>query len=70
VVHIEPTIELYDEDWLIDWTAAEFHRKRGYTVGLLPYLVNHPGVKMLEITRHHVGSMMMEGYNTIAWRPV
>jgi len=36
--HIEPTVELYNEDELIDYLSIKFHKKRGYTEGLLPYL--------------------------------
>lgn len=69
VVHVEPTVELYDPTNLVDALAIAFHMKRGYTTGLLPYLQEHPGIQMLEVKRTFCGSLMHEGYNVIAWRP-
>lgn len=69
-VHVEPTIELYDEECLEDYLAASFHRKRGYTTGLLPRLreLDEQGVVRLEkVKRLEFGSMMMEGYTLIVW---
>ena len=71
-VHIEPTVELYDEDVLIDYLAALFHKKRGYTEGLLPMLKtleNERTVELIKVKRLHFGSLMMEGYSVMAWRP-
>lgn len=69
VVHIEPTLELYDPANEVDSTAIEFHRKRGYTFGFLPHLEQHEAIEVLEVERLGFGSMMMEGYNLIMWRP-
>lgn len=69
VVHIEPIPELLDSGNLIDWLSLEFHKKRGYTVGLLPYLQNHPGVEVLHVERSHFGSLMLESYAKVIWRP-
>ncbi|MDA8139110.1 MAG: class I SAM-dependent methyltransferase [Desulfobacteraceae bacterium] len=73
VVHVEPTIELYDEAKLFDYLAAAFHRKRGYTQGLLPRLQELEGqgrVKLLHVKRLGFGSLFMEGYTAIVWQPV
>lgn len=69
VVHIEPIVELYDPHNLLDALAISFHRKRGYTVGLLPWLMNDHRVDVLEVKRAHFGSLMHEGYSRIVWRP-
>jgi SAM-dependent methyltransferase len=69
VVHVEPTPELYDPENEIDALALAFHKKRGYTSGFLPFLQNHPGIVVDKITRHGFGSLMIEGYNSIVWRP-
>jgi SAM-dependent methyltransferase len=72
VVHVEPTIELYDDEVLFDHLAIEFHRKRGYTTGLLPYLRDlekQGAVKVLKVKRLNFGSLFMEGYTYMIWQP-
>jgi SAM-dependent methyltransferase len=71
-IHVEPTIELYDEDSLVDFLAAKFHRKRGYTQGFLPrlrQLADQGRIEIVKIKRLYFGSLMMEGYNLLIWRP-
>jgi cyclopropane fatty-acyl-phospholipid synthase-like methyltransferase len=71
-IHIEPTIELYDEDNLLDYLAAKFHRKRGYTEGFLPrlqQLADRGQIEIVKIKRLFFGSLLMEGYNVLIWRP-
>lgn len=67
VVHIEPIPELLDENNLIDWLSLQFHKKRGYTVGLLPYLQEKTSVQ--HVKRSHFGSVMLESYARIVWQP-
>lgn len=72
-VHIEPTVELYDENVLVDYLAAAFHRKRGYTAGFLPRLRELAALGTIELSkvkRLEFGSLMMEGYTLMAWRPL
>lgn len=72
VVHIEPTAELYDETNLPDYLATRFHRKRGYTEGLLPRLqaLEREGrLRLLHVRRTGFGSLFMEGYTCMAWAP-
>lgn len=72
-LHLEPTVELYEADNLIDYLAIRFHRKRGYTEGLLPRLralVAERRIELLRATRLYFGSVMMEGYSLLVWRPV
>ncbi len=69
VVHIEPIPELLDENNLIDWLSLRFHEKRGYTRGLLPYLLQHPAIEVEQVERSHFGSLMIESYAKIVWRP-
>jgi hypothetical protein len=71
-VHVEPTVELYDETDLFDFLAIRFHRKRGYTEGYLPRLEQLAASGRIELMRKvrlNFGSLMMEGYNLIVWRP-
>lgn len=66
VVHIEPTVELYDPENLVDSLAIRFHQKRGYTNGLLPWLEKN--VNLIQAERTFFGSMMHEGYTMMAWK--
>jgi len=72
-VHIEPTIELYDENNLIDYLAIKFHEKRGYTTGLLTHLreLERDGkVEIEKVKRLGFGSLFMEGYMYYIWKPL
>jgi len=72
-LHVEPTVELYDKNNLVDYLAIGFHRKRGYTEGFLPRLqalAVEGQIDLLRTTRLNFGSLMMEGYNLLVWRPV
>lgn len=72
-LHVEPTVELYDKCDLVDHLAICFHRKRGYTEGFLPRLnalAAERRIELLRVTRLNFGSLMMEGYNLIVWRPL
>ncbi len=71
--HIEPTVELYDENILVDYLAACFHRKRGYTQGFLPRLQTLSArgeIELLKVQRLYFGSLFMEGYMLLVWRPL
>ena len=71
-INIEPTIELYDEDRLIDYLAIKFHRKRGYTENYLTRLRDLEAenrVEILKAKRPFFGSLYMEGYSYIIWKP-
>ena len=72
VVHVEPVAHLYG-DSPFDELAIRFQQKRGYTPNLVSEL------KMMQILdqtyiekvqRTGVGSLFMEGYNVIVWRPI
>lgn len=72
-IHVEPTVELYDENNLFDYLAIQFHRKRGYTERLLPRLQQLQAegkTKILGVNRLNFGSLFMEGYTYIIWQPV
>lgn len=72
VVHVEPMIEVYETNRLFDYLAYKFHKKRGYTIGLLPYLQQLEQLDLIKIDklkRINCGSLYMEGYNLLVWRP-
>jgi SAM-dependent methyltransferase len=72
--HSEPMIELYEEDKnLEDYLAFKFQNKRGYSKGLISALKNlekQKKIEIIKIKRLFFGSMFMEGYNMIAWKPL
>jgi len=71
-LHVEPTIELYDENNLVDYLAMKFHRKRGYTENYLTRLREleaQKRIEILKVKRPFWGSLYMEGYSYMAWRP-
>lgn len=73
VVHTEPVVELYDINKLEDYLAYRLQEKRGYTKGLLPHLQKlerQDRIKIEKIRRLYFGSLFMEGYNLMVWRPV
>lgn len=72
-VHVEPTIELYEDSELSDYLAMRFHKKRRYTQGYLTRLreLEKAGrIELLKVQRPYFGSLFMEGYSLIVWRPI
>ena len=71
-LHVEPTIEFYDDNNLADYLAKKFHTKRGYTENYLTRLRELEAQKRIEIIkakRPYFGSLFMEGYSYFVWRP-
>lgn len=72
-LHMEPLLDLYDENNLVDYLAARYHRKRGYLSGLLPRLrelADAGKIEILETRRMYFGSLYHEGYSFVVWRPL
>ncbi len=73
VIHTEPCEELYDTNVLNDYLAFKFQNKRGYSSGLIEYLKKkekQKKIRILKIKRLYFGSLFMEGYNHICWKPL
>ena len=71
-VHVEPILEWYDENNLIDYAAIRFHQKRKYWEGFpnrLKELENEGKVEILKTKRSYFGSLYIEGYSQLIWRP-
>lgn len=66
VVHIEPIIELY-EDNLLDYLAVQYHKKRGYLEGYLDAVINS-GAEIIELKRNHFGSLYHDAYSVLVWK--
>lgn len=61
--HIEPIIEWYDPNSLVDYTAIKIHEARGFWRGF----VNE--VEPIRKHRTGFGSLMLEGYSQLQWSP-
>ncbi len=71
-VNIEPIMEWYDEDNLLDYAASRFHLKRNYWQGFpsrLKELERAGKVEILKAKRSFFGSLYIEGYSQLIWRP-
>jgi hypothetical protein len=71
-LHVEPIVELYDDNMLLDKLAIRYHNKRGYLHGFLPKLREFEQQKRLDIVflkRVNFGNHLHDGYSIIVWRP-
>jgi len=71
-LNIEPIAELLDKNKLIDNLAIKYFRKRNYLNGYLDYLKKlekENKIKIHEVKRTYVGSMLAECYSLIVWSP-
>lgn len=72
-INIEPIAELLDENRLIDNLSIKYFRKRNYLNGYLDYLralEKKGAVEILDAKRMHIGSLYIEGYSLVVWKPV
>lgn len=73
VIHNEPDPYFYNiNSKLNDFLANLFQEKRKYTKNLINYLKKlekNKKVKILKICKSPFGSLMIEGYNLIVWKP-
>lgn len=73
VVHIEPIPELLDPNNLSDFLSIKYMEKRKYLSGYLDtlkLLEQNGKIKILEARRSGIGSMMIDGYSVIVWKPL
>jgi hypothetical protein len=73
VVHIEPMPELLDSTKLIDYLSIKYMHKRKYLRGFPDYLeeLEKKGkIKILEKRRSGIGSLFIDGYSIIVWKPI
>jgi SAM-dependent methyltransferase len=72
-LHLEPLVELYDEQRPLDALASRYHRKRRYLEGFLPAveeLAAEGRAEILARRRTSFGGLYHESYSILAWRPV
>jgi hypothetical protein len=73
VVHVEPTIELYDSDLPHDRLAIEYHSQRNYLKGLLPALQQlqiDGKIQLMFQRRLKFGSRFHECFSITVWEPL
>ncbi len=72
-IHMEPFIELYNQDSLFDYLAIKFHKKRRYLGNYLASLKKLEAknkIKIIKINRVSLGSLYQEGYSFVVWKPI
>jgi SAM-dependent methyltransferase len=72
-VHIEPIVEWYDENNIIDYVGIRFLKQRKYWEGFverLKELQERGQVEILKTKRAYFGSLYVEGYSQLIWRPM
>ena len=73
VIHIEPIVEMLDEENLVDFLSIAYCKKRNYLSGFLPHLRSREAagaIRIVETKRTFVGSFFIDGYSLIVWEPV
>ncbi len=73
VMHVEPFLEWYDENNLVDYLAIRFHNQRNYLKGYIPRLLREEKegrVKIIKAQRGYFGSLFHDGYSLLIWKPV
>lgn len=72
-VHLEPIVELYEEDNLFDHLAKAYHQRRSYLSGFLPALQGLEAtgkIRVEWVKRFRFGSLYQEAYSAVVWRPL
>jgi len=73
VIHTEPDPYFYKvNSKLNDFLANLFQEKRRYSKNLITYLKKlekNKKIKILKMCKSPFGSLMIEGYNLIVWKP-
>ena len=72
VIHVEPIEEFYDEDTLVGYLGATYHRERKYLADFLPYLKDLEASGRVEIINLHktgFGIHRHDPFSYVVWRP-
>ena len=71
-IHVEPVVELYEDDNLLDYLAIRYHRQRGYLDNYLSALRELEAKQRIEILltrRTYFGGFYNESYSIVVWKP-
>ena len=71
-IHVEPFYEFYNPIDPLDSVAMQYHERRGYLKGFVPYMLdlargNH--IDLLAVFRVKFGSLYHDAYSYMVWRP-
>ncbi len=72
-VHVEPIVDWYDPESLVDHLAIRIHEARNFWHGWprrLQALAAEGRVEIVKMKRAFVGSLLLEGYSQLIWRPI
>ena len=72
-IHVEPIEELLDENNLLDWLLIQYFNKRKYLKGFLNHLhvlEKNSNVEILKAQRSYIGSLFIDGYSIVVWKPL
>ena len=71
-INVEPLVDLYDKDNLVDYIAVKHHKVRNLLQGYLPRLkqLDEQGrIRIERVQRVSFGGMFIEGWSYVVWRP-
>lgn len=71
-INMEPLLDLYDPNNLVDSLAIRYHMQRGYLNGYLArlrQLAEEGRIEILKTQRLKFGSLYHEGYSYVVWKP-
>jgi len=71
-VNVEPLLELYDENSLVDYLAIKYHKRRNYLNGYLSRLKeleSRGRITIQKVQRTYFGNLYHEAYSYVVWRP-
>ncbi len=71
-INVEPIVELYQDEHLLDSLAMRYHRQRGYLENYLPTLrqLEQEGkIELLCVQRPYFGGFFNESYSIVVWKP-
>ena len=72
-IHIEPINELMDKNNMLDLLSVLYSRKRNYLDNFLTYLKliqKNNQIKIIKNERTYLGSLFIEGYSVVIWKPI
>lgn len=70
---LEPVLEFYDDNTLLDYLSIRFHTQRNYLNGYYTYLrelENRGVIRIVKATRIEFGSLFQDGWSILIWETV
>jgi hypothetical protein len=71
--HFEPIYEHYNKNILFDYLAARAHEEKNFWKGAIPFLKDLESNKKVKINKSRrisFGSLALEGYSQLFWKPL